>query len=136
MKPKHLMMQVLTKGHTMIEAAMCHTPDECVAMYAAISAERKAPALKVLVEVVIPANTDARLSAQYWDDAAKGWWKGRMVGMALRNLLRSRGFDEAYFGVHNLDDIYVFLIEEVLHPQQIPPLYDPSSIAVLNSMKS
>ena len=32
-------------------------------------------------------------------------------GMAIRNLLRGNGFSEAYFGVENLDDIYIPLFE-------------------------
>lgn len=35
-------------------------------------------------------------------------------GTAMRNHLRQMGFGELYFGVHNLDDIYVALIEEAL----------------------
>jgi hypothetical protein len=35
-------------------------------------------------------------------------------GMAVRNLLREKNFGEDYFHVHNLDDIYVALIEEAL----------------------
>jgi hypothetical protein len=34
--------------------------------------------------------------------------------MSVRNLLREKGFNEKYFGVHNLDDIYVALVEEAL----------------------
>lgn len=32
-------------------------------------------------------------------------------GMAVRNLLRKEGFGEDYFGIENLDDVYVPLLE-------------------------
>jgi hypothetical protein len=35
-------------------------------------------------------------------------------GMAVRNCLRDGGFGEEYFGIDNLDDIYVGLIEEAV----------------------
>ena len=35
-------------------------------------------------------------------------------GMTIRNLLRVNGFDEKFFSVDNLDDIYVELIEEAV----------------------
>jgi hypothetical protein len=41
-----------------------------------------------------------------------GWHFGG--GMAIRNLLRKHGFSEEYFGVGNLDDIYIGLVEEAM----------------------
>lgn len=35
-------------------------------------------------------------------------------GMAIRNALRTEGFGESYFGIGNLDDIYVELVEEAV----------------------
>lgn len=35
-------------------------------------------------------------------------------GMAIRNLLRQRGFDEKYFGIGNLDNIYIKLVEDAM----------------------
>jgi hypothetical protein len=35
-------------------------------------------------------------------------------GMSVRNLLRQGGFGEDYWPIWNLDDIYVFLIEEAV----------------------
>ncbi len=35
-------------------------------------------------------------------------------GMAVRNLLRTNGFNEDYWPIWNLDDIYVFLLEDAI----------------------
>ena len=35
-------------------------------------------------------------------------------GMGIRNALRTAGYDEKYFGINNLDDIYVYLIEDAV----------------------
>lgn len=42
------------------------------------------------------------------------WWAPYHLtwGMAVRNLLRRNGYGEKQFGVDNLDDYYVGLIEE------------------------
>lgn len=49
--------------------------------------------------------------AKYGDD----WWAHNgwhfFGGQDVRNLLRSKGYDEKYFGIDNLDDIYINLIE-------------------------
>jgi hypothetical protein len=37
-----------------------------------------------------------------------------MWGMSVRNLLRQKGFSEEHFGIDNLDDIYISLVEEAL----------------------
>ena len=41
------------------------------------------------------------------------WWAGSHFdwGMGVRNLLRAKGFGEKEFGVDNLDDYYVGLVE-------------------------
>lgn len=35
-------------------------------------------------------------------------------GMHVRNLLREKGFGEKYFGVSNIDDVYISLVEEAM----------------------
>ncbi len=35
-------------------------------------------------------------------------------GMGIRNALRNAGYGEKYFGIDNLDDIYVELVEEAV----------------------
>lgn len=48
------------------------------------------------------------------------WWLPErwhfLGGMAIRNLLRERGFGELYFGIENLDDIYIGLVEAAMNP--------------------
>jgi hypothetical protein len=46
----------------------------------------------------------------------ENWWVPYHFhwGMNVRNYFRKNGFGEEYFGVDNLDDIYVFLVEEAV----------------------
>ncbi len=82
-------------------------------MYAQITSEVKAPALTLLIELLEP------LAAQVRSDFnvdPENWWKrGHFhFGLAVRNQLRRRDYDADYFGVSNLDDIYIYLVEESL----------------------
>lgn len=45
---------------------------------------------------------------EWWTQYHFGW------GMGFRNLLREKKFGEEYWGVDNIDDIYVHIIEESL----------------------
>jgi hypothetical protein len=92
---------------------ICHTEAECVQMYKDLTPEVKAPALAMLAMELEPVK--AEIQAAY-DKDPEGWigpyhffW-----GMGVRNLLREKGFGEEYFKIHNLDDIYVALVEEAL----------------------
>ncbi len=46
----------------------------------------------------------------------KGWFASYHFnwGMFVRNLLRHAGLNEEYFGIKNLDDIYVELVEDTV----------------------
>jgi hypothetical protein len=92
---------------------ICHTDAECQSMYADIPWETKKPVLAMLFSNLGAAKDEIRKA--YAADP-KGWYTGYHFGwgMAVRNLLREKGFGEKYFGVHNLDDIYVALVEEAL----------------------
>ena len=92
---------------------VCHTEDECVQMYSELPVEIKAPALAMLATELATARDE--ISKMYNADP-EGWHIPHHLfwGMAVRNLLRDRGFGEKYFSVHNLDDIYVPLVEEAL----------------------
>jgi hypothetical protein len=83
-------------------------------MYAGFSAELKSPALEMLRIELKPAYSDIlaayRANPERWYVGSHFYW-----GMAVRNLLREKGFGEEYFGVHNLDDIYIALVEEALN---------------------
>lgn len=101
---------------TSIEATaqgVCHTDAECAAMYAALTPELKAPALKMLAEELVQAIPEIKAA---YAAAPKDWYVGYHFGwgMSVRNLLREKGFGEGHFDVHNLDDIYVALVEEAL----------------------
>jgi len=92
---------------------ICHTDAECVAMFADLTPEIKAPALAMLREELVPVVDQIRAA---YTAAPDDWYVGYHFswGMAVRNLLRQKGFGEDYFNVHNLDDIYVALVEEAL----------------------
>jgi hypothetical protein len=96
-----------------IAQGCCHTDDECAQMYAALTPELKAPALEMLRTELTPVFKEIRAA---FTAAPKDWYVSYHFGwgMAVRNLLREKGFGEEYFKIHNLDDIYVALIEEAL----------------------
>lgn len=99
---------------------VCHTDTECMHMYADIDDGLKAPALAMLKISLEPVLTDIRLA---YNKSPKDWTVGYHFGwgMAVRNLLREKGFGEDYFKVHNLDDIYAPLVEEAL---QLSAIFD------------
>lgn len=92
---------------------VCHTMEECKQMYAELTSEVKTPALKMLAEELASAKDEIKKAfdadPENWVAPYHFFW-----GMSVRNLLRKKGFGEDYFGIHNLDDIYVWLVEEAL----------------------
>lgn len=106
--------QTVSEPEQVIVPETCHTSDERRAMYAAIPDHLKAPALAVLAE--IPADVEQDIKTAFTKNPDH-WWRTpdfRLWGMAVRNLLRSRGFDSDHFHIHNLDDIYISLVEDAL----------------------
>jgi hypothetical protein len=104
-----------TKPSPEADAKMvCHTDAECQQMYADLAPEVKAPALAMLAEELKTALPEIQKA---YTAEPEGWYIGYHFtwGMAVRNLLRQKGFGEEYFKVHNLDDIYVALVEEALN---------------------
>jgi hypothetical protein len=93
--------------------SVCHTDSECAQMYADLDDGLKAPALAMLKRELSPVY--GQIKDAYKFDPS-GWYIGYHFGwgMAVRNLLRQKGFGEEYFHIHNLDDIYVKLVEEAL----------------------
>jgi hypothetical protein len=81
--------------------------------YDAIPTEIKSPVLAVLAEILQPAEADIRIT---FEKQPENWWIGPYFawGSVFRNLLRKLGYDEQYFNISNLDDIYVFLVEDAL----------------------
>lgn len=92
---------------------VCHTKEECEAMYRALTPEKKQPALELLRKELAPARadivSDMERDGEHWIAGNHHGW-----GTSVRNFLRQSGYGEEYFGVHNLDDIYVALIEEAV----------------------
>ena len=95
--------------HVIVE----YTIADPAVVYASLSPEIKAPALAMLATELAPAYP--KISDMYADNPT-GWATPHHFhwGMVIRNLLREKGFGEEYFGVDNLDDIYVSLVEEAL----------------------
>jgi len=86
---------------------------ECRETYDLIPQEIKAPVVRLLVSLLTPIEPEIR--RDHARDTANWWMSGYFhFGLAIRNQLRRNGFDAEYFGVNNLDDIYVFLVEEAL----------------------
>jgi len=82
-------------------------------MYTAISPEVKAPVLAILQNMLEPIAPEIRID--FAKDPANWWKRGHFhFGLAVRNQLRRKGYDASYFGVENLDDIYVYLVEDAL----------------------
>jgi hypothetical protein len=120
---------------------VCHTDEECAAMYAAIPEDKRKAAASKLLELLSqePGTVERirELMPHYpghhewlWhlhddeieklSDADRRRGYAAMYnphfgfGMAVRNALRKAGFGEEYFGIHNLDDIYIDVIEEAV----------------------
>ena len=83
-------------------------------IYDGYSSERKAPAVAMLRRE-LPASTRQEIrdaiaaDPDNWAIPYHFWW-----GMGVRNLLRREGFDEAYWPIWNLDDLYVMLVEDAV----------------------
>lgn len=91
----------------------CHTAAECNTMYTELTPELKTPALEMLRQELAPVIPEIRAA---YTAAPNDWYVPYHFGwgMGVRNLLREKGFGEEYFKIHNLDDIYVALVEEAL----------------------
>lgn len=103
----------MTRSKEAAEQGICHTAEECAAFYSSLSEQIKAPALAALQEETKNYAADIRekfkADPENWYVEHHFWW-----GMGIRNFLREKGFGEEYFGSHNLDDIYIYLVEEAL----------------------
>jgi len=92
---------------------ICHTDEECARMFSEIPDDIRIPVMLALRKQLNPVLSEIknayRKDPHYWYVGYHFGW-----GMAVRNFLREKGFDEKYFKIHNLDGIYVALIEEAL----------------------
>ena len=82
--------------------------------YISLPAEKKAPAVALLREKISDADKQKIRDAIEKD--GRGWITPHhfWFGMAIRNILRDEGFGEGYWPIWNMDDIYVYLIEEAV----------------------
>lgn len=94
------------------ERGVCHTREECVELYAALTPELKQPVLELLREKLGNQIAIRGAIEMYGENWVSGYHHG--WGTGVRNLLRVHGYGEQYFWVHNLDCIYVALVEEAL----------------------
>lgn len=83
-------------------------------IYDLYPAERKAPAVQMLRNA-LPAETLADV-AKAIDSDPENWCSPYHFGwgMAIRNLLREKGYGEDYWPIWNLDDLYAMLVEEAV----------------------
>jgi hypothetical protein len=86
---------------------------ECKQLYAELPSELKAPALVMLADELASVRDEI---LNMYNFHPENWWAPHHFtwGMAVRNLLRQKGFGEEYFGIDNMDDIYISLVEEAL----------------------
>lgn len=83
-------------------------------IYAQYSDEKKAPAVYMLrkelsKDVQQQIREAVAADPENWCAPYHFFW-----GMAIRNLLRDKGFGEDYWPIWNLDDIYVSLVEDAV----------------------
>jgi hypothetical protein len=87
---------------------------QCKIIYNALLDEKKKKAIKLLKKM-IPNDIKLEIKTLINNDS-EGWFGmyHHGWGTSIRNLLRRKGFGEKYFGINNLDDIYVELIEDTI----------------------
>jgi hypothetical protein len=93
----------------------CHTEEECVKLWAEIPLGKKVVPL-VAVSLHLSTVTD-QIRSVYVDNNGKPGWMAKYHiywGTWFRNWLRNQGWGEEYWPVHNLDCIYMQLLEEAL----------------------
>lgn len=83
-------------------------------LYESIPQEKKDPAIeffrtRLSDEVKEQIRGAMRIDITSWFAVGHFTW-----GMSARNSLRDAGFCEGYFGIENLDDIYVEIIEDAV----------------------
>jgi hypothetical protein len=87
---------------------------ECRIIYNALSQEKKNKVIKFLRKII--PDDDKLKIRQLIHEAPEGWFAfyHHGWGTAIRNALRHKRFGEKYFGINNLDDIYVELVEDAI----------------------
>ena len=92
---------------------VCHTQQECVELYRNLDPVKRKGAVNLLKDKLAPYReellAEVEKDPENWISLSHFHW-----GMGVRNGLRQAGFGEKELGVHNLDCVYVALIEEAL----------------------
>jgi hypothetical protein len=80
-------------------------------IYSAYTQEKKDPVILMLRTELSPILDDIRFKIS---GNPEGWYVPYHFGwgMAVRNLLREKGYGEEYWPIWNIDDIYVQLVED------------------------
>jgi len=82
--------------------------------YDKLPSSKKDPAIQLLSSKI---NDEDRAEMKLlMEKNPKSWYVDQHFdgGMVVRNLLRHYGFGEQYWPIWNLDDIYVFLLEDAI----------------------
>jgi len=87
---------------------------ECKIIYNALSVSKKEKAI-IFLKKLITEEDKKRIRTAIFHDP-KSWFAFYHHGWGtnIRNALRREKLGEEYFGINNLDDIYVELIEDVV----------------------
>lgn len=82
--------------------------------YTQLPKEKKEPAITLLSKKI--SAQDRAYMKKLRAANPSDWYVSQHFwgGMAIRNFLRQNGFGEKYWPIWNLDDIYVFLLEDAL----------------------
>ncbi len=85
--------------------------------YDQLPAEKKNPAIDLLSKDI--ESTDERPLLREMVNDGPDWYVMQHFhgGMAVRNRLRAKGFGEDYWPIWNLDDIYIFLLEDAIRKE-------------------
>lgn len=83
----------------------------CKIIYDALPDDKKQVAIRLLKKYISAKETrlirtEIKKAPVHWFAKYHFYW-----GMYIRNVLRDNGMGEKYFGIKNLDDIYVELVE-------------------------
>lgn len=92
----------------------------CLTIYTALKPEKKIPAILLLRQKI--SEQDKQEICKSYEKDPKGWfaWHHHGWGTGIRNLLRENNLGEDHFGICNLDDIYVELVEDAVFPEGVP----------------
>jgi len=110
-----------------MEPQQAKTHEEALEIYRAIPEAKRHQAIGFLFGKL----TDQDRIREAIKADPKEWWACYHFfwGMSVRNLLRQHGMGEDFFGVANLDDIYIELVEDAMQ------MADAAALRILKSKK-